>query len=101
MAEEYYVYRSKDRFVIMDVKFPLITEQPAFTGTEEECEKWVEESKGGIMTDKQLEEIAEREYFKIPSEEKKKKFIAISIIFKFAFAAGYRYCEGRRLKNEN
>ena len=45
MAEEYYVYRYKDRFVIMDVKLPLITEQPAFTGTEEECKKWVEESK--------------------------------------------------------
>ena len=45
MAEEYYVYRYKDRFVIMDVKLPLITEQPLFTGTEEECKKWVEDSK--------------------------------------------------------
>ena len=53
------------------------------------------------MTDKQLEKIAEAEYFKIPNEDKKKKFIAISIIFKFAFTAGYRYCEGRRLKNES
>lgn len=45
MTKEYYVYRYKDRFVIMDVKLPLITEQPAFTGTEKECEKWVEEAK--------------------------------------------------------
>ena len=45
MTEEYYVYRCKDRFLIMDVKIPLITAQPAFTGTEEECQKWVEESK--------------------------------------------------------
>ena len=44
MAEEYYVYKYKDGFVIMDVKLPLITEQPVFTGTEEECKKWVEES---------------------------------------------------------
>lgn len=53
------------------------------------------------MTDKQLEKIAEAEYFKIPNDKKQKLFISISIIFKFAFAAGYRYCEGRRLKNES
>lgn len=53
------------------------------------------------MTDKQLEKIAEAEYFKIPNDKKQKLFISISIIFKFAFAAGYRYCESRRLKNES
>ena len=43
------------------------------------------------MKDDFFEDIKERLFYSI---------ISILFIFKFAFAAGYRYCEGKRLKDE-
>lgn len=39
--EENFVYKYGDKFVIMDVRLPLIKESPLFEGSLEECNKWI------------------------------------------------------------
>ena len=41
--DERFVYKYDDKFVIMDVKIPLIKDSPLFEGSLEECNKWIDE----------------------------------------------------------
>lgn len=58
--DERYVYKYDDKFVIMDVKIPLIKDSPLFEGSLEECNEWIKEQvsrkdvleiEGGKMTE--------------------------------------------------